>query len=92
VLFLLDGERIVVIGSNAGNLRAPAWSHNLKANPPRRGADSWRAPQRARAGLRRRRARRAVAKMNAQYAGFDDYDERTSREIAVFVLEPRPAA
>ena len=27
--------------------------------------------------------------MNAEYAGFDAYDERTSRDIAVFVLEPR---
>jgi hypothetical protein len=27
--------------------------------------------------------------MNKQYAGFEDYDERASREIAVFVLEPR---
>ena len=28
-------------------------------------------------------------KMNAQYEGFEDYDRRTSRDIAVFVLEPR---
>jgi len=27
--------------------------------------------------------------MNVQYAGFDDYEARTSRDIAVFVLEPR---
>ena len=33
VLYLADGERVVVIGSNAGNTRAPAWSYNLRANP-----------------------------------------------------------
>jgi len=27
--------------------------------------------------------------MNEQYAGFDDYRSRTSRDISVFVLEPR---
>jgi deazaflavin-dependent oxidoreductase (nitroreductase family) len=89
VLFLADGERLVVIGSNAGNQRAPAWSHNLKANPD--------AAVQVRGERRQVRARVAEgaerselwAKMNAQYAGFDDYDERTSREIAVFVLEPR---
>jgi deazaflavin-dependent oxidoreductase (nitroreductase family) len=89
VLFLADGERLVVIGSNAGNTRAPAWSHNLKANPD--------ADVQIRGERRTVRARVAEgaerselwAKMNAQYAGFDDYDERTSREIAVFVLEPR---
>lgn len=89
VLFLADGERLVVIGSNAGNQRAPAWSHNLKANPD--------AAVQVRGERRQVRARVAEgaerselwAKMNAQYAGFDEYEERTSREIAVFVLEPR---
>ena len=33
MLYLADGERLVVVGSNAGNERAPAWSLNLKANP-----------------------------------------------------------
>ena len=33
VVFLRDADRVVVIGSNAGNTHAPAWSHNLKANP-----------------------------------------------------------
>src|SRR3954467_3169088 len=33
VLFGRDGDRVVVIGSNAGNVRAPAWALNLLANP-----------------------------------------------------------
>ena len=33
MLYLADGERLVVIGSNAGNERAPAWALNLKAHP-----------------------------------------------------------
>ena len=89
VLYLADGERVIVIGSNAGNERAPAWSHNLKANPD--------AEVQIRGERRRVRARVAEGeeraelwrKVNVQYAGFDDYDERTSRDIAVFVLEPR---
>jgi deazaflavin-dependent oxidoreductase (nitroreductase family) len=89
VLYLADGERVVVIGSNAGNERAPAWSHNLKANPD--------AEVQIRGERRQVRARVAEGvertelwrKMNEQYAGFEDYDERTSRDIAVFVLDPR---
>ena len=27
-------------------------------------------------------------RMTQQYAGFDDHEQRTSRDIAVFVLEP----
>ena len=88
VLFLVDGSRTVVIGSNAGNEHAPAWSHNLKANPD--------AEIQIRGERRKVRARVAEGeerselwrKMNEQYAGFEDYDERTSRDIAVFVLEP----
>jgi deazaflavin-dependent oxidoreductase (nitroreductase family) len=89
VLYLADGERVIVIGSNAGNERAPAWSHNLKANPD--------AEVQIRGERRQVRARVAEGvertelwrKMNEQYAGFEDYDERTSRDIAVFVLDPR---
>jgi deazaflavin-dependent oxidoreductase (nitroreductase family) len=89
VLFLADGDRVVVIGSNAGNERAPAWSHNLKANPD--------CEVQIRGERRDVRARLAEGeertelwrKMNEQYAGFEDYDERTSRDIGVFVLEPR---
>src|SRR5271170_2354975 len=33
VVYLADGERLVVIGSNAGHKTAPAWSLNLEANP-----------------------------------------------------------
>lgn len=89
VVFLDDGERIVVIGSNTGSDRAPAWSLNLKANPD--------CKVQIRGQLRRRRARISEGEeraelwraMNAQYGGFDDYEKRTSRDIAVFVLEPR---
>jgi deazaflavin-dependent oxidoreductase (nitroreductase family) len=89
VLFLADGERLVVIGSNAGNTREPAWSHNLKANPEAeveiRGE---RRVVRARVCEGDERAE-LWQRMNEQYAGFDDYDERTSRDIAVFALDPR---
>jgi len=89
VVYLAEEERLVVIGSNAGNQRAPAWSLNLKAHPDCdvqvRGE---RRPVRARIAEGEERA--ALWRgMNEQYAGFDDYDKRTSRDIAVFVLEPR---
>jgi deazaflavin-dependent oxidoreductase (nitroreductase family) len=89
VLFLADGERVVVIGSNAGNSKAPAWSHNLKANPDAEvQIKGERRLVRARVAEGEERAE-LWRKMNEQYAGFEDYDERTSRDIAVFVLDPR---
>ena len=66
----------------------PAWSFNLKANPDaevevrgKRGCPRRVADGEERAELWRR--------MNAQYEGFDPYDAQTSRQIPVFVLEPR---
>lgn len=90
VVYMADGDRLVVIGSNAGNERPPAWSLNLVAHP---GAE-------VEIGRERRRVRARVAegeertvlwrRMNEEhYEGFDDYDRRTSRGIRLFVLEPR---
>jgi F420H(2)-dependent quinone reductase len=87
VLYLADGERLIVIGSNAGSERTPAWALNLKAIPD--------AEVQVR-GMRRRVCARVAEgeertelwrRMNEQYGGFDDYSARTARDIAVFVLE-----
>jgi deazaflavin-dependent oxidoreductase (nitroreductase family) len=89
VVFLADRDRYIVIGSNAGNERTPAWSYNLQANPDAeielRGA---RKLVRARVADGDERAE-LWRKVNEMYQGFDDYDAKTSRDIAVFVLEPR---
>lgn len=89
VVYLKDGERLAVIGSNAGNARPPAWSLNLVAHPDAE----------VEVGPERRKVRARVAegeerddlwrRMNEQYAGFDDYRQKTTRDIRLFVLEPR---
>lgn len=89
VVYLADGERQIVIGSNAGHERTPAWSHNLQANPDAE----------VLIGRRHRLVRARVAegeerkqlwlKMNEMYEGFDSYEANVDRDIAVFVLEPR---
>jgi deazaflavin-dependent oxidoreductase (nitroreductase family) len=89
VLYLKDGERLVVIGSNAGNKKAPAWSLNLKSNPDAE-VEVGRKHSLVRARVTEGEERAELwRKMNEQYAGFDAYDANTSRDIAVFVLEPR---
>jgi deazaflavin-dependent oxidoreductase (nitroreductase family) len=89
LVYLADGERMIVIGSNAGNTTTPAWALNLKAKPEAAvEVGGRRLPVRARVteGAEREDLWR---RCNEQYAGFDDYAARTDREIAVFVLEPR---
>ena len=89
VCYLADGERVAVIGSNAGNPRPPAWALNLVANPDAevqiRGE---RRSVRARVTEGEERAD-LWRKMNGQYGGFDEYEARTSRAINVFSLESR---
>lgn len=88
VLYLADGENVVVINTNAGNARVPAWSLNLQAEPKAE----------IEIGRERRLVRARIAegedrvelwrKHNEQYAGFDDYQEKLSRDALVIVLEP----
>ena len=92
VVYLADGANVVLIDTNAGNERLPAWSHNLGTDPEAE----------VEVGRRRRavRARRAVGEEraelwrahNVQYSGFDEYDSKLEREPSVWILEPRDAS
>jgi hypothetical protein len=43
VVYLADGDNVVVINTNAGNAKIPAWSLNLEANPEgEERSDLWR--------------------------------------------------
>jgi deazaflavin-dependent oxidoreductase (nitroreductase family) len=89
VVYLPDDERMIVIGSNAGHASAPAWSLNLEANPAAEvevGGERRKVQARIAEGDERAELWR---KMNEHYSGFDDYSARTTREIRLFVLEPR---
>jgi deazaflavin-dependent oxidoreductase (nitroreductase family) len=89
VLYLADDGRYIVIGSNAGNAGAPAWALNLEAHPVAEvqvGGRSGRVRARIAQGDERAELWR---RMNDQYSGFDHYAGRTTRDIRVFVLEPR---
>jgi deazaflavin-dependent oxidoreductase (nitroreductase family) len=83
VVYLADGENVVVINTNAGNAKVPAWSLNLKANPDAVvEVGRKRYPVRARIAEGEERER-LWRQHNGQYAGFDDYQE---------MLEPRRSA
>jgi deazaflavin-dependent oxidoreductase (nitroreductase family) len=93
VVYLAAAENLILIDTNAGNEKLPAWSHNLKANPEAEvEVGRRRVPVRARVAIGEERAdlwRRA----NLNYAGFDDYILKLKREPSLWVLEPAsPAA
>jgi F420H(2)-dependent quinone reductase len=89
VLYLADGERFVVINTNAGNQKTPAWSLNLRANPEATvDVKGRRVDVRARIAEGEERAELWRRSME-QYSGWDFYESKLDREVGVFVLEPR---
>jgi F420H(2)-dependent quinone reductase len=88
LLYLEDGENLVVVASVGGAPRNPDWYWNLKANPEARVQMQDRT-LRVRAqeaeGEEKRRLWRRVVEM---YPPYEDYQRRTEREIPVFVLRP----
>lgn len=86
-----DGDHVVVIGSNAGGDREPAWVENLRAEP--------RATLRIGRDVRAVRAREAEGEERdrlwalaaAAYPGYELYRTMTDRRIAVVVLESTAA-
>jgi deazaflavin-dependent oxidoreductase (nitroreductase family) len=82
------GADWLVIGSNAGHDRAPAWALNLRSEPAV--SVEWRGE----AGpFRAHEATGAEAEtlwpvVLRVYPGYADYQARTDRHIPLFVLEP----
>jgi deazaflavin-dependent oxidoreductase (nitroreductase family) len=90
LIFLEDGERVVLVASLGGAPRHPLWYDNLSAQPevrfqrPRREERPYRART---AGAEEKRA--LWPRLVAIYRDYDDYQKRTDREIPVVILEPR---
>lgn len=89
VLGLPTAEGLAVIASNFGQLRHPAWYHNLRANPEGSvtvDGQSRRVSAVEADGDRRRRIWEEALRV---YPGWSQYESRAAnRRIAVFVLDP----
>jgi deazaflavin-dependent oxidoreductase (nitroreductase family) len=84
-----DRDRLVVIGSNMGHDREPAWVANLRAHADvhvRVGRELQAVRAREADGEERERLWRLAA---TGYPGYEDYARWTHRRIPVVVLEPR---
>ena len=92
LLFVEDGDRFVVVASNAGDDRHPAWWHNLEANPHARvqvrGEHHDVVARRAEPD----EAERLWPILIRAYRPYAEYRRRTDREIPIVVLERASAA
>ena len=90
--YLADGENLVVVGSNAGSERPPAWSLNLEAGPDAEVVLGGRAmPVHAHWASGSERDR-LWSRLQAGNPAFQRYQEMAGREVPVVVLEPRARA
>jgi deazaflavin-dependent oxidoreductase (nitroreductase family) len=89
LVYVADGENVVLVASKGGNPKNPAWYHNLRANPDTIvQIGSERRAVHARVADPQER-KRLWPKAVATYSGYKGYQERTEREIPLVILEPR---
>src|SRR5688572_710196 len=92
LVYVRDGDDIVLVASKGGNPKNPAWFHNLKANPETTvQVGSEKIPVRARVATEAEHQRLWPKAVNT-YRGYDEYQQRTDRKIPLVVLERRGAA
>lgn len=87
--YLADGDRLILVASNGGDPRHPNWYRNLSADPEvlvtvgtsTRPMTAHTAPDEEK--------ERLWPRVVDAYRGYERYQERTTRDIPVVVLEPR---
>lgn len=90
LLYVRDGEKVVLVASKGGYPKHPAWFHNLKANPETTvQVGGERIPVRARIADPEERERLWPLAEQAWH-GYRTYQQRSQgREIPLVILEPR---
>jgi len=86
LIYLEDGDNVVMVASKGGSARNPLWYRNLQANP--------QCEVQIGGNVRKMRARTATPdekaalwpRLTAIYRDYDDYQARTARDIPVVIL------
>jgi deazaflavin-dependent oxidoreductase (nitroreductase family) len=87
LVYLPDGDRLIVFASKGGAPTSPDWYHNLVANPTATvevGNETFDVKATVLTGEERDRI---FAKQAELMPGFAEYQEKTTRTIPVVVLE-----
>jgi deazaflavin-dependent oxidoreductase (nitroreductase family) len=89
LVYVRDGEDVVIVASKGGYPKNPAWFHNVMANPDTTvQIGSRRTPVHARLADPTERERLWPMAVEV-YGGYEQYRRRTEREIPLVILEPR---
>jgi deazaflavin-dependent oxidoreductase (nitroreductase family) len=89
LIYLQDGEDIVIVGSMGGSPKHPAWYLNVRDRPEIEvEIKGRRLPVHARAATPEERERLWPALLE-MWPAWEDYGRRTEREFPILVLTPR---
>ena len=88
LMYVEDGQNLVIIASNGGAPYHPAWYLNLRANPEARVLVNDRNVRVRAEDARGEERRRLFARLVEMYPGYENYQRHTEREIPVVVLRP----
>ncbi len=88
LLYLADGDDVILVASHGGDINDPAWCHNLRVNPA--------AEIELRGDARKMRAvfiddaerERLWPALVKMYSSYQSYQNATSRKIPVIRLRP----
>jgi F420H(2)-dependent quinone reductase len=89
LLYLPDGDDLVIVASYGGAPKSPAWFHNLRAHPETLvevGREQRAVTAREATAAERERLWPALVEL---YPAYGDYQARTEREIPLVVLSTR---
>ncbi len=89
LLYLRDGNRLVIVAANGGREKDPAWWTNLKHNPIGQvqvGNEKETVYAQRAKGSEKERLWALVTKL---FPGYSEYQKKTKREISLVVLMPK---
>lgn len=87
VLCIPDGDNLILVGSNWGNSKNPAWAYNLRAHPQtqvRKGKTTNRFTARELGGDERTATWQKAVRF---YPPYVSYEQRSGRSLPIFLLE-----
>lgn len=89
LLYIEDGEDLVIVASKGGYEKSPAWFYNLKANPDTSVQIGKEVrPVHAKVASDAER-KRLWPKAVEVYPSYQQYQDRTDRKIPLVILKPR---
>ena len=89
LVYLEDGDDVVIVASKGGSPRNPAWFHNLQREPGHERADRLGDSRGTRPRRDTRRAKAPLAEGRRPLRRLSSYQDRTEREIPLVILEQR---